>query len=77
MDYSLLAETETRDASSKEHCEIIDVAEIGEDDSKLVPEYENFSDEEVPVGEENKFYEKLPGGVCVQSEILPEHQTPE
>jgi len=42
-----------------------------------VEEYENFSDEEQAVGDENKFYERLPGGMLAQNMILPEHQIPE
>jgi hypothetical protein len=45
--------------------------------SKLVDECDNFSDEEEAVGDENKFYERLPGGIVQQQLILPEHQTPE
>ena len=45
-----------------DNTEILDLPEIGEDDSWLVNEDEVFSDEEQNPGDENKFYEKMPNG---------------
>ena len=70
FDYDLLNDEDTQShitllsETQVDVAEVLDIAEDGEVEDK-VEEYENFSDEEAAIGDENKFYEKLPGGICV------------